>query len=160
MANSKDWRSDRYKGNLPPPPLFTHTHTVNVIELHCKAIEKWQPPISTPSLPVQVYPPFLAKIFVPPPKWLNFWKVVSPVCGIIFCKIYFQHFYTGILNKAVLHFIVKISLTEFNIIMVKKNGDGVNNTLVQLVYNTLPFYFINSLITVNFSSSIFPFGTS
>ena len=24
--------------------LLLHTHTVNVIELHCKVIKKWQPP--------------------------------------------------------------------------------------------------------------------
>ena len=45
------------KGTLLSP----HTHTVNVIELHCKVIKKWQPPP-----PFQVYPPFLAKHFVPP----------------------------------------------------------------------------------------------
>ena len=40
------------------------------------------PPISTSTPPpFQVYPPFLAKNFEPPPsppKWLNFWKVLSP----------------------------------------------------------------------------------
>ena len=38
---------------LPPSP-----HTVNVIELNCKVINKWQPPIFTSTPPFQVYPPF------------------------------------------------------------------------------------------------------
>ena len=59
--------------------LSPHLHTVNVIELNCKVIKKLQPPISTSTPPFLVYPPFLAKNFVPTPKWLNFWKVVPPI---------------------------------------------------------------------------------
>ena len=71
MANSKDWRSEN----------------LNAIELSCEVVKKVAtPPISTstppphPSTaPFQVYPPILAKHFVPPPpKWLNFWKDLSP----------------------------------------------------------------------------------
>ena len=54
-------------GNLLSP----HTHAVNVIELHCKVIKKWKPLppfLHHPSF--QVYPPFLAKKFVPP-MWLR-----------------------------------------------------------------------------------------
>ena len=35
-------------------------------------------PSSTSTPPLKVYPPFLAKNFVSPPKWLNFRKVLSP----------------------------------------------------------------------------------
>ena len=41
-----------------------------MIELNCKVVKKWQPspppPISTSAPPFQVYPPILAKNFVPP----------------------------------------------------------------------------------------------
>ena len=36
------------------------------MQLNCKVIKKWQPPISTSTLPFQGYPPFLAKFLVPP----------------------------------------------------------------------------------------------
>ena len=50
MANWKGWRSEN----------------VNAIKLNCKVVKKWQPPISTSTLPFQVYPsPFLAENFVP-----------------------------------------------------------------------------------------------
>ena len=45
------------------------------MQLNCKVIKKWQPPISASSPPFQGCPPFLAKCLVPPSKWLNFWKV-------------------------------------------------------------------------------------
>ena len=49
--NSKDWRSEN----------------VNVIELNCKVVKKFvTPSISTANPPFQVYPHFLAKIFLPP----------------------------------------------------------------------------------------------
>ena len=39
-----------------------------MIELNCKVVKKWQPPIHFYiNPPFQVYPPFLAKNFVPPP---------------------------------------------------------------------------------------------
>ena len=57
------------KRTLLPPPL--HTHTVNVIELHCKIIKKWQLPhffINSPP-PFQVYPP-------PPPfDYVYYWAL-------------------------------------------------------------------------------------
>ena len=47
------------------------------MQLNCKVIKKWQPPISTSSPPFQSYPLFLANFLVhPSPKWLNFWKVL------------------------------------------------------------------------------------
>ena len=50
--------------------------------MNCKVIKKWQLPISTSTPPLKVYPPFLAKNFVPlPPKWLHFWKVLPKVGG-------------------------------------------------------------------------------
>ena len=57
------------KGTLlpSPPSTHTHTHSENVIELNCKVIKRWQSPISTSMPPFQVYSPFLAKNFVPPP---------------------------------------------------------------------------------------------
>ena len=61
MANSKDWRFEDPKGNLTFP-----THTVNVIELNCKVVKKWQAPHFYINPPFQVYPPFLAKSFVSP----------------------------------------------------------------------------------------------
>ena len=51
-----------------PPHTHTHTHTltVNVIELNCKIIKKWQPPIlHQPSTLFSGLLPFLAKS--PPP---------------------------------------------------------------------------------------------
>ena len=58
------------KGNLTFLP-----HTVNVIELNCKIINKGAPP-SPPFSGLS--PPFLEKNLspTPPPKWLNFWKVL------------------------------------------------------------------------------------
>ena len=60
-------------GNL----TFT-SHTVNVTELNIKIIKKVATPpfLHQPPPPFQVYPPFLAKNFVPSPKWLNFSKVL------------------------------------------------------------------------------------
>ena len=58
------------KGNLTFP-----RHTVNVIELNCKVIKKWQPPISTStSSPIfRFLPPFLAKkLCTPPPQVTQF----------------------------------------------------------------------------------------
>ena len=64
------------EGTLLPPS----THTVNVIELHCKVIKKWQPPISTSTPSLSGLSPLSNKTFcTPPPKWLNFWKVISPL---------------------------------------------------------------------------------
>ena len=51
------------------------------MQLNCKVIKKWQlPPISIWTLPFQGYPPFIAKCILgtPPPKWLNFWRVLPP----------------------------------------------------------------------------------
>ena len=36
------------------------------MQLNCKVIKKWLPPISTSTPPFQSYPPFLAKFLVPP----------------------------------------------------------------------------------------------
>ena len=51
------------------------------LELSCKLIKKVATPLPNfyinPPPPFQVYPPFLAKNFVPP-KWRNFWKVLPP----------------------------------------------------------------------------------
>ena len=45
--------------------------------LNCKVIKiVATPPFLHQPPPFQVYPPFLAKNFVSPPKWLNFWKVL------------------------------------------------------------------------------------
>ena len=62
------WGSN--KGNLTFP-----RHTVNVIELNCKVIKKWQPLISTStSSPIfRFLPPFLAKkLCTPPPQVTQF----------------------------------------------------------------------------------------
>ena len=60
--NTEDPKSN--KGKLTSPP-----HTVNVIELQYnkKVATPPPPPISTSIPPFQLYPPFLAKNFVPPP---------------------------------------------------------------------------------------------
>ena len=47
------------------------------MQLNCKVIKKWQLS-STSTPPFQSYTPFLPKFLVPPPKWLNFWKVLHP----------------------------------------------------------------------------------
>ena len=66
-------QSKSNKGNLTFP-----SHTVNIIEL------QGNKKVTTPAFPhhppppLQVYPPFLTKNFVPPSKWLNFGKVLSP----------------------------------------------------------------------------------
>ena len=64
MANSKDWRSKN----------------VNVIELNCKVVKKWQPPISTsiPPLFFRFIPRFLQKILYPPPSDSIFWRSYPP----------------------------------------------------------------------------------
>ena len=36
------------------------------MQLNCKVIKKWQPPISASKPPFQGYPPFLLKFLVPP----------------------------------------------------------------------------------------------
>ena len=57
------------KGNLTFLP-----HTVNVTELNCKIIKKVAPPplfrFIPPTLSIKKFGP------PPPPKWLNFWKVL------------------------------------------------------------------------------------
>ena len=79
MANSKGWRSERYKGNLTPPP---HTHRVNVIELYCEVTKKWQPLhfyINPPPPPFSGLSPLSSKKFcTPPPKWPIFFEGHSP----------------------------------------------------------------------------------
>ena len=46
--------------------------------LNCKVTKKLQPPISTSTPPFQVYPPFLAKNFVPPPQVTQFLESPTP----------------------------------------------------------------------------------
>ena len=61
MANSKDWRSEN----------------LNAIELSCEVVKK----VATPPFlhqPPHPTPPLLLFRFIPPPKWLNFWKDLSP----------------------------------------------------------------------------------
>ena len=76
MANSKDWRSEN----------------VNMIELNCKVVKKWQPspppPISTSAPPFQVYPPILAKNFVPPNVILmSLLLTVTHCCSVFFVNL-------------------------------------------------------------------------
>ena len=81
MANSKGWRSERYKGNLTPPP--THTQSKCDWTLLWSNKKVATPPFlhQPPPLLFQVYPPFLPKNFVPPPpprKWPIFFEGHSP----------------------------------------------------------------------------------
>ena len=59
------------------------THTVNMIQLWSNKKVAIPPHFYINSPPLQVYPPFLAKHFVPPPppKWFNFREVLPPLWG-------------------------------------------------------------------------------
>ena len=70
------------KGTLlsPPPPPPTHTHTVNVIDLNCKVIKKWQPPISTSTSPhFSGLSPLSGKKFCNPPQVIQFLEGCTPL---------------------------------------------------------------------------------
>ena len=62
MVNSKDWRSEN----------------VNMTELNCKVVKKVATPPFLHQPPFQVYPPFLAKNFIPSPQVTQFLEGPTP----------------------------------------------------------------------------------
>ena len=63
------------------------------MQLDCKVIKKWQPPISILTLPpFQGYPTFLAKFLVPP-EVTQFLEGPTPQGGFQLCNVVFQMFY-------------------------------------------------------------------